>query len=246
MAKRKNNNQRRVARNSEVSRIDFREVGKLVAVAVVVIVGVWATKKIDNVSIKMIEIQSVLQQVSKSEIRTIAENYMHEGFYTVDLTSFEKQLNDIPWVYRANIKRKWPSKLVIEISEQQPYFRWGEQHLINKHAETFYVGDTQQYLRLPLLEGVSGREKYLMDLYYKYNSRFQDVGAAILRFKEDARYDKEITLVNGITINVGREKVERQIERCLYSFAMFTKAERDAIASIDLRHSNGFAIRWNS
>ncbi len=246
MANRKNKNQRRTTRNSEVPRIDFREVGKLVAVAVVVIAGIWATKKIENVPIKTIEIQSALQQVSKSEIRTIAENYMHDGFYTVDLISFEKQLNDIPWVYRANIKRKWPSKLVIEISEQQPYFRWGKQHLINKHAETFYVGDTQQYSRLPLLEGVSGREKHLIGLYYKYSSRFKDVGAAILMFKEDARYDKEITLVSGIYINIGRKQTEKQIERCLYSFAMFTKAEREAIASIDLRHSNGFSIRWNS
>ena len=246
MAKKVKRNQRRVTRNnSESARIDFREVGKLIAVAVVVIAGIWASKKIEDVSIKTIEIQSALINVSKSEIRTIAENYMHDGFFTVDLGSFENQLNDIPWIYRANIKRQWPSKLVIEISEQQAYFRWGENHLINKYAEVFYVGDTQQYASLPLLIGVKGRERDLIDLYYKYSARFKQVGTDILKLKEDARYDKEITLVNGISINVGREKTDKQIERCLYSFAMFTKAEREAIASIDLRHSNGFAIRWN-
>ena len=246
MAGRVKRNQRRVMRgNSDVARIDFREVGKLIAVAIVVIAGILATKTIEDVSIKTIEIQSALNKVSKSEIRTIAENYMHDGFFTVDLDSFEKQLNDIPWVYRANIKRQWPSKLVIEISEQQPYFRWGESHLINRYAEMFYVGDTQQYASLPLLLGVKGRERYLIDLYYKYSARFRQVGTDILKLKEDARYDKEITLVDGISINVGREQIDKQIERCLYSFAMFTKAERKAIASIDLRHSNGFAIRWN-
>ena len=246
MAKRVKKNQRRVTRNNgESVRIDFREVGKLIAVALIVIAGIWATKKVEDVSIQTIEIQSVLNKVSKSEIRTIAENYMHDGFFTVDLGSFENQLNDIPWIYRANIKRQWPSKLVIEISEQQPYFRWGKNHLINKYAEVFYVGDTQQYTSLPLLLGVEGRERQLIDLYYKYSARFKQVDTDILKLKEDARYDKEITLVNGITINVGREKIDKQIERCLYSFAMFTKAEREAIASIDLRHSNGFAIRWN-
>jgi cell division protein FtsQ len=239
-------NQRQVTRNnSESARIDFREVGKLIAVAIVVIAGIWVTKKIEDVSIKTIEIQSALNKVTKSEVRTIAENYMHNGFFMVDLSSFEDQLNDIPWVYRANIKRQWPSKLVIKISEQQPYFRWGENHLINKYAELFYVGDTQQYNSLPLLLGVEGRERQLIDLYYKYNARFKRVGTDILKLKEDARYDKQITLTDGISINVGREHVDKQIERCLYSFAMFTKAEREAIASIDLRHSNGFAVRWN-
>lgn len=246
MAKKVKRNQRRVTRNtSETVRIDFREVRKLVAVALVVIAGIWVTKKIEEVSIKTIEIHSTLTKVSKSDIRTIAENYMHDGFYTVDLGSFEDQLNDIPWIYKANIKRQWPSKLAIEIVEQQPYFRWGKNHLINKYAEVFYVENTEQYSSLPLLQGVNGRERHLIDVYYKYSARFKEVGTDILRLEEDARYDKEITLVDGISINVGREKIDKQIERCLYSFAMFTKAEREAIASIDLRHSNGFAIRWN-
>lgn len=246
MAARKKKNQRRVNRSSKVTRIDYREVVKLMAVAVVVISGIWFVKKIEDVSIKTIEIQFALQEADKSDIRIIAENYMHGGFFTVDLTSFEEQLNNIPWVYKANIKRQWPGKLVIDIKEQTPFFRWGENHLLNRDAKAFYVKDAQQYTSLPLLVGVQGREKYLVDLFYKYSDRFERVGTSILEFKEDARYDKEITLANGIAINAGREQAEQQIERCLNSFAMFTKAERAAIASIDLRHSNGFAVRWGS
>ena len=246
MVKRAKRNQRRIIRNhKDAARVDFREVGKLIMVALVVIVGIWASKKIEDVSIKTIEIQSVLNHVGKSDVRTIAENYMHDGFFTVDLGSFENQLNDIPWVYRANIKREWPSKLVIQITEQEPYFRWGDDHLVNKYGEVFYAKKAQQYASLPLLIGIEGRERHLIDLYYKYSARFKQVGTDIMKLKEDARYEKEITLVDGISINVGREHVDKQIERCLYSFAMFTKAEREAIASIDLRHSNGFAIRWN-
>lgn len=238
-------NRRHVTHNVEEARIDYREVGKLLALALIVIAVIWATKQIDKVSIKTIEVRTALNMVSKEEVRNIAQNYMHDGFFTVDLAAFENQLNDIPWIYRANIKRVWPSKLVIGIVEQQPYFRWGESHLINKYAEIFYVGDTKNFGKLPLLQGVSGREQHLINLYYKYNEKFNQVGAGILKIKEDARYDKEITLLDGISINIGREQADKQIERCLHSFAMFTKAEREAIASIDLRHSNGFAVRWN-
>lgn len=247
MAKRRHKkNQRYAGKKDDSVRIDFREVGKLFAVAALVIAGIWGSKQIESVAIKAVVVQSSLQKVDKSEIRNIAEQYMQEGFFTVDLGDFEQQLNDLPWVYRANIQRQWPGKLIIEIKEQAPYFRWGSEALLNAHMEIFKVNDLIGFENLPMLEGVEGREEYLVRFYHQYSARFNKVGAAILELKEDARYDKVIRLANGIDISVGRENAEQQLERCLQSFAMFSKAEREAIASIDLRHSNGFAIRWDS
>ena len=245
MAKRKNKLNKRSSRQNEAVAIDFREVIKLISVAGVVLILVWAGKQVDDIPIQTIEIASTLEKVAKVEVKTIAQNYMHDGFFTVDLGAFEEQLNDIPWVYRATIKRQWPSKVIINIDEQQPYFRWGDRHLINKYGQVFFVGNTQAYKQLPLLEGTTGRERQIIELYYRYSEGFKKVGAKIESFKEDARYDKEILLASGIAINLGREQTDKQIKRCLNSFAMFSKAEREAITSIDLRHSNGFAVSWN-
>ncbi len=246
MVKRKKKNQRKVSRNSEPMRIDFREVRKLITVAFVVIAGVWGVKKIDNVAIKTVEIQSTLESVDKDDIRNVAENYLQDGFFTVNLSRFENELNEIPWVYKAKIKRQWPGKLAIKIIEQVPAYRWGDGYLLNSEGNIFEISDASDFLHLPLLRGINGREKYLMRLYSKYKDQFNRMGASMLKIEEDARYDKKITLANDISINVGREYAEQQIERCLYSFAMFSKAERAAISSIDLRHSNGFAVRWDS
>ncbi len=239
-------NRRKQVKQRETVRIEFLEVAKLILVAMVVIAGVWAVKQVETIPIKTIEVQSSLSKVDKSEIKMIAHEFMHEGFFTVDLPKFENRLNNIPWIYRATIKRKWPGRLVISVEEQQPYFRWGQQHLINKYAEVFFVGDVEAYAQYPLLVGTRGREKQIIELYYKYNEGFKALGTEIVIFKEDARYDKELTLSDGININLGRGQTDESIKRCLNSFAMFTKAERKAIKRIDMRHSNGFAVRWNS
>lgn len=246
MAKRKYKNQRKIKRETAVSRIEVREIFKLVFVASVVIAAIFLVRGVEEVPIKAFVINTSLHNVSKQEIRDVATNYVREGFFTINLASFEKDLEQIPWVYKANIKRQWPSKLVIEVEEQSPRFRWTGQSLLNKEAVPFLVNNFDTYEALPKLSGLAGRETYLAGLYYQYNERFKHLGLSIASIEEDARYDKVITLLNGISINVGREQTNQQIERCLQSFSEFTETERAAIASIDLRHSNGFAVRWNS
>ena len=225
--------------------IDRHEIARLLTVALLFIAVVWGAKQIDKVAIEAIIVQTALHRVDKADVRNIARAYMQAGFFTVDLDSFEQQLNNLPWVYRANIQRQWPRRLVIEIEEQTPHFRWGDQALLGTAGQMFTVNDLSAFKHLPRLQGVAGRRKYLLGLYHQYNARFHKAGAAIIELTEDARYNKVIRLANGIAINVGRENAERQIERCLQSFAGFSRAERKAIASIDLRHSNGFAVRWN-
>ena len=244
MAKRKY--KRRVARRSDRQSFDWREIAKLGVFAATVFAVVWAARGIDDIPIKTIEVATKLENVSKEEVREITEKFVHEGFFTVHLEEFENELSKISWVYKVNIKRQWPYKLKIMIEEQQPVFRWGENQLLNRYAIAFDENDTSRYTHLPRLYGSSGREEYLARLYAQYNQRFQEIGMEIVTLIEDARYDKIITLNNGIKINFGKDNVEDQLERCLQSFAMFKVEDRKKIASIDLRHSNGFAVRWNS
>ena len=244
MAKRKN--RRRHNKSIEVSRFDLREIFKLAFVATIVIVGIYIVRWVGDVPIKTVVVESELEHVAKQEIRAVAANYMRDGFFTIKLFDFEKDLETIPWIFKANIKRKWPNKLTINIEEQTPRFRWTGQSLLNQDAEPFLVSNFDAYKQLPRLSGLAGREQYLASLFHQYNERFYEMGLSIAAIEEDARYDKVITLTNGISINVGREQTSQQIERCLRSFAEFSTDERAAIVQIDLRHSNGFAVRWSS
>ena len=245
MAKRKHRNRRNIRRETRVSHVELREIFKLIFVASVVIAAIFVVRGIEDVPIKAVVISTALQNVGKQEIREVATNYARDGFFTVNLANFENELEKIPWVYKASIKRQWPGKLVIAVKEQSPRFRWTGQSLLNQEAVPFLVKNFKSYQQLPRLSGLAGREIYLARLYDQYNERFKRLGSPIASIEEDARYDKVITLVNGISINVGREQTSKQIERCLLSFSEFTETERAAIAGIDLRHSNGFAVRWN-
>ena len=244
MAKR--NHKRRVARKAARPVFEWREVGKLFTFALIIFALVWVARGIDDIPIKTVEVVTKLEKVDKEKIRKTTEKFIDQGFFTVHLGMFENELSEIPWVYKVNIKRQWPYKLTIYIEEQQPVFRWGDSQLLNRYAMAFDEKSADTYVGLPKLHGISGREEYLASLYAKYNQQFKQIGMEILAITEDARYDKVITLDNGIIINLGKDHVDEQLERCLQSFPSFNDEDRAKIASIDLRHSNGFAVRWNS
>jgi cell division protein FtsQ len=134
---------------------------------------------------------------------------------------------------------------VIEIEEQMPIFRWNQDYLLNKYAQPFSIHGNESFEDRPLLKGEYGREQVLAQLYKEYNHEFGALGITIKSLEEDARYDKVMHLSNGVIINMGRDNVELQMQRCLKMFALLSDEERAAIATIDLRHSHGLAISWS-
>jgi len=228
----------------EETRIAWSEIGKLLISAGVVVLGIFSARMIDDVAIDSIYVASSLNRVSKQDIAQIVKRYEYDGFFTLRLKEFENDLNDLGWVYKANIKRQWPYKLVIEIEEQMPMFRWNQDYLLNKYGQPFLVDD-ESFEDRPLLKGEYGREQVLAQLYEQYNHQFNALGIAIKSLEEDARYDKVMHLNNGVIINMGRDNVELQMQRCLKMFALLSDEERTAIATIDLRHSHGLAISWS-
>ena len=243
MARKKN---RRNTHLKQETTIDWAELSKLIVSAIFLIVCIVATRMIQDVAIKSIHVSSNIVRVSKIEISEIVRRYEMGGFFTVNLSDFENDLNNLDWIYKANIKRQWPYKLLIEIEEQTPIFRWNQQHLLNKYGQVFTAHSNESFEHRPDIRGESGRALYLASLYKEYNHQFTELDISISSLHEDARYDKVMTLSNGVRINMGRGDVAQQMQHCLRTLALLSAKERSAIATIDLRHSNGLAISWDA
>ena len=243
MTRKKN---RRNTPRSEETRVDWAELGKLFFSAAFIVLCIFAVRMIEDISIQNIHVSSYVERVNKKEIAEVVKHYELDGFFTVRLSEFEEGLNNLDWVYKANIKRQWPYTLIIEIEEQTPLFRWNQDKLLNKYADVFVDNTNESFASKPSLKGEAGRAHYLAELYQKYNRQFHVLDISIAELQEDARYDKVMILSNGVRIKMGRGDVDKQMTRCIKTFALLNEKERSAIATIDLRHSNGLAVSWNT
>lgn len=82
---------------AQVTRVEMRELFKLLAVASLVITALYLVSLLERVSIRSIVVNSTLKHVDRDGLREVVADYSHEGFFTIDLATFEKDIEDLPF-----------------------------------------------------------------------------------------------------------------------------------------------------
>lgn len=113
----------------------------LMAVVVAGVCYVGAQKLLDpeTLPVRTVRIESPLMQVTQQRIREVIGNHVEGGFLRLDVDRVRSELEALPWVKRASVRRGWPDRLLVRIEEQQAMARWGNEGvgLLNPEGELF-------------------------------------------------------------------------------------------------------------
>ena len=148
---------------------------------------------IENVSIR-----GELQYVARDGVMQTVGPYLEASFFTVDLSAIQIAVARLPWVNQVSARRIWPSGLVLNIDEHEPYARWNETEMISTEKVRFPVpqleGGTQQasawvehFQVLPHFSGPAQRYPVLTQQYEAASQLLQSVGLSITALHEDER-----------------------------------------------------------
>jgi cell division protein FtsQ len=148
------------------------------------------------------------------------------------------------WVDRARVQRRWPDAVVIEVVEQEPAARWGEDGLLNTRGELFVSGGRHLPPELPRLDGPPGSEALVAQRYLAVQERLLEQGLRLNALRLDARGAWEMDLTNGVTVRLGRNQVDQRTDRFIRVAAQVIAGRAADIAYLDMRYSNGFSIGW--
>ena len=123
-----------------------------IAVAAVLLTYQLSLSLLDR-QIDSITIEGPFQRVSALQIEEAISGELGDGFLTADLTSIQRQLLDLAWIDQANVVRRWPATLQINVTEQVPAAQWGESGLLNTRGELFVTEARHLPAELPRLSG---------------------------------------------------------------------------------------------
>lgn len=164
---------------------------------------------------------------------------MSGGFFSMDLAAVRDGFQALPWVRRVDVHRVWPGRLVVTLEEHRAAAAWNDRASLNQHGEVFPV---EPAAHLPRIYAPDGMEKLVARRYAEFGQIVGPLDVRVEQVVVTARQSWRVRLSNGITVELGRERINERLAR-------FTGAYPQAAAAIgefqraDMRYPNGFAAQ---
>ncbi len=188
---------------------------------------------------------SPVKEVNKAGIDEVMGAYLGSSFWGVNLNNIQADLTKLGWVYKAEVKRQWPNRLLVRIEEQKPVVLWGDTALLNKFGVVFYPKEINLFQDLVTLQGPQQNAKVLLYKLAKFQTQFSLLDWYIKKLTEQADGVWKIEFVQAPTLFLGQDNWQNRLERFIKAYPKVSLSVRKNAEQIDLRYSNGFVIKQN-
>ncbi len=185
--------------------------------------------------------------VKKEELIEMIKPFTGTSFVAVDLQKIKAKLEEEPTIYRAMVERRWPDTLIVSIVEQIPYAKWGDNALLNTDGDLFERTETFAETAgvLPRLSGPEDTNKQVIEVYKQLLKKLEKSTITITELFRDDKGAYRAILDSGIELNIGQNEIDKRMDRFLTVYEQQLKTQLDTVAAVDLRYSNGVAVKWN-
>ena len=194
--------------------------------------------------IRYIRTAGVFQYLSKNEVQSALLPLVDTSFFSADMQAIQQAVAALPWVASVTVKRVWPDAIDIKVYEKKPYMRWGETSLLNERGDLFTPKQVSRFADLPMLWGPERQEKKVLEIVKGVSTELADQSLSLAEFQVNDRWAWKIILTTGTEIELGRNEQLKKLQRFLKTLAVLGQERVNAMATVDLRYPNGFAIAW--
>ena len=192
--------------------------------------------------LNVVEAKGDFRYLDKQQLQAAVAPHATGGFFTVDVAAIRDAAEQLPWVYKASVKRIWPETLRLQIEEQQPVARWGTDGFLNQQGETFTPEKTDISMILPGLAGPDGQQLKVLQNFQAVSKTLAPLGISITRMELDNRRAWHLQLDNAVLLELGRADGRQRLQRFVRAWPDVFAGRLDDLQRVDLRYSNGFSV----
>ena len=214
----------------------------LVLLPVVAVLNGWIAG--ERWPLRTLRVHGALHNVDEQALRATVLPYAQRGFFAVPLEDAQAAVARLPWVERAEVRKRWPDILEVRVIEHRPFARWGTDRLLSEHGRLFPVRGIKVPARLPQLGGPDARVHDVVSLYNESRAMFASSGHDVRALTLDARGSWSLVLSDGAQVIVGRSDARPRLGRFARMLPQLLNQPQRALRRADLRYTNGFALQW--
>jgi cell division protein FtsQ len=208
--------------------------------------GIWYLAQPGTLPIQSVKVEGEFRYLAQQDVYEVVGGLASGGFFNVDVHAVKMAAESLPWVDSASVRRAWPDTLRLEITEQVPLARWGEQKIVNMRGELFQPLMKDLSDKLPKFTGPAGTGQKVAINYLSLSKRMAQINLRISEITLTDRRAWNVRLTNGLYLSMGRIVNNERLDRFISVYPKLLGEKTAQIDSVDLRYANGFAVRWKT
>ncbi|PWC15712.1 cell division protein FtsQ [Brenneria roseae subsp. americana] len=169
-------------------------------------------------------------------------------FMTQDVNVIQQQIERLPWIKQASVRKQWPDELKIHLVEYVPVARWNDLLMVDAQGNSFSVpAERVGNRKMPLLYGPEGSETDVLEGYRTMNQELAARKFTLKMVAMSARHSWQLALDDDIRLELGRDDRERRLERFIELYPLLQRqaqSDNKRISYVDLRYDSGAAVGW--
>ncbi len=212
--------------------------------AVLLAAGGFAIYEMQSRPVRSVRIAGDLRYTSRVALEDAIFAEVAPSLYRVDVDRVREAALTLPWVKDASVRRVWPDSLHVAVIEREPVARWRAFGLLEASGFVFSPDIVEAFEHLPFLEGPKGSQAQVLDQYWALQEALRPIGWRLKRLSLNNRRAWRAELDSGVVLMLGQEQSVESVERLVRAFDGVSAARLAELDRVDLRYTNGFAVRW--
>ena len=196
-----------------------------------------------RVPLRQVIIAGERQFLQDVEIERAIRQGQQASFIEIDVDKAHQDIEALPWVYQASVRKEWPDTLRVFVIEQQAVAKWHDDMLLNRFGESFQANAPPQLAGLPVLFGPGGSERTALEGYRSMQTLLRGAKLDIVELSLSERFAWQLRLENGVNLNLGRTEFMGRLQRFVDIYPLLLRSDKD-VSYVDLRYDTGLAVGW--
>ncbi len=191
-----------------------------------------------------IKVSGEFHHINPAAVQQLIAPYLQQGFFGINTTALQGELQQLPWVNKVTVQRSWPKALSISLVEHQPIAHWNGNALVNSQGQVFTPPDVKAEQNIPYFVGPLGQQILMLKTYQSLMPLLQTLSLSIKQLYLTDRHAWQLQLSNGIIVNLGNQDILARLKRFATLYQKLFAERAAKVDYIDMRYSNGIAVKW--
>lgn len=202
----------------------------------------------DTFVIDQLKIRGKFRHLDPVEIERLIAKRGMGNFFSVELEAIKEEIESMPWVQSAQVRREWPNALLVSVSEHRPVMRWNKNKWVNSVGT---VIDLPGKINVPNPIDLSGHKQdspIMLQQAVRWKKRLTKSGLELKQLELSRSHAWKLILYDtakgsDFELLLGREDIEDRLVRFQYLYDYQFKKAGQRLHRVDARYPDGLAIK---